>query len=373
MAGTGRARLQPATLAAQALGRVDARTGAIVPGIEPATTFLRDPDGGYGSGHIYARADNPTFAHAEELLSELEGGAASLLFASGTAAVMAVFQALDPGDHAILPRVMYWALRAWITEQAPRWGLDVELVDTTDLDALAAAVRPGRTRLIWLETPANPMWEISDIAAAAEIAHRAGARLAVDSTVATPVLTRPLALGADLVMHSATKYLNGHSDVIAGTLTTAVEDEWWARIKTIRVRQGGILGSFEAWLLLRGMRTLYLRVRHAGAAALRIAQHLAGASGGRGGALSGAAGFPGPCPGGPADAGWLRRHAVDPRPRRRVGGDRDGRPGRALEARHLARWRREPDRAPRQHRGARPRRCRATCCACRSGSRSRRT
>ena len=137
-------------------------------------------------------------------------------------------------------------------------------------------MRPGRTRLVWLETPANPSWEISDIAAVAEIAHRAGARLAVDSTVATPVLTRPLALGADLVMHSATKYLNGHSDVIAGTLTTAVDDEWWARLKTIRVRQGGILGSFEAWLLLRGMRTLFLRVRQSSAAAQHVAEHFVG-------------------------------------------------------------------------------------------------
>ena len=157
---------------------------------------------------------------------------------------------------------MYWALRDWLLEQAARWGLEVELVDTTDLDALAAALRPGRTRLVWLETPANPTWEISDIAAAAEIAHRAGARLAVDSTVATPVLTRPLALGADLVMHSATKYLNGHSDVIAGTLTTAPQDEPGGRgSRPCARRQGGILGSFEAWLLLRGMRTLYLRVR----------------------------------------------------------------------------------------------------------------
>ena len=271
-----RAPLHPATLAAQALGRVDPRTRAIVPGIEPATTFLRDADGGYRSGRTYGRADNPTFEPAEALLTALEQGAASMLFASGTAATMAVFQALGPGDHALLPRAMYWALRAWVLEQAPRWGIEVELVATSDLDAVAAAIRPGRTRLVWLETPANPSWEISDIAAVAEIAHRAGARLAVDSTVATPVLTRPLALGADLVMHSATKYLNGHSDVIAGTLTTAVDDECWARLKTIRVRQGGILGSFEAWLLQRGMRTLFPRVRQSSAAALHVAEHFVG-------------------------------------------------------------------------------------------------
>jgi cystathionine gamma-synthase len=160
-------------------------------------------------------------------------------------------------------------------DHGSRWGLAIEPVDTTDLDALAAALQPGRTRLVWLETPANPLWEISDIAAAAELAHRAGARLAVDSTVATPVLTRPLALNADLVMHSATKYLNGHSDVIAGTLTTAREDEWWDRLKSVRARQGGIAGSFEAWLLLRGMRTLFLRVRHCCQSAQLVAERMA--------------------------------------------------------------------------------------------------
>jgi cystathionine gamma-synthase len=154
--------------------------------------------------------------------------------------------------------------------------LQVELVDTTDLGALAAAVRPGRTKLVWLETPANPLWHVTDIAGAAAIAHRAGARLAVDSTAATPVLSRPLALGADLVMHSATKYLNGHSDVVAGTLTTRVKDALWERIRTIRASQGGILGSFEAWLLLRGMRTLFLRVRQSCRSAQALAEHLSG-------------------------------------------------------------------------------------------------
>ena len=269
-------RWSPSTLAAQALGRVDTRTRALVPGIEPATTFLRDADGGYESGRIYGRADNPTFDPAEDLLSELEGGAASLLFASGMAAATAVFQALAPGDHVVVPNVMYWGLRNWLLDDARRWGLEVEPVDTTDLAALAAVVRPGRTRLIWLETPANPLWGTSDIAAAAEIAHRAGARLAVDSTVATPVLTRPLGLGADLVMHSATKYLNGHSDVVAGALVTSTEDEWWARLKSVRYRQGGVLGSFEAWLLLRGMRTLFVRVRHACRSAQTLAEHFAG-------------------------------------------------------------------------------------------------
>src|SRR5262249_45752862 len=142
------------------------------------------------------------------------------------------------------------------------------------LDALRAAVRPGATRLVWIETPANPLWSVTDIAAAAAIAHKAGALLAVDSTAATPVLTRPLALGADLVMHSATKYLNGHSDVIAGSLTTGRGDEFWQRLVTERSGGGAILGSLEAFLLLRGMRTLYLRVERACHSAQHIAERL---------------------------------------------------------------------------------------------------
>ena len=265
----------PATLAAQALGKIESGTGALVPGIAPASTFQRDPDGLYRSGYSYARPENPTFRHAEELLTALEGGADSMLFASGMAAATAVFQCLKPGDHALVPRVMYWGLRAWLLDHCVRWGLAIEQVEMSDLTAVAAALRPGITRLVWLETPANPMWQITDIAAVAELAHRAGAVVAADSTVATPILTQPLALGADLVMHSATKYLNGHSDLIAGTLTTARDDDWWARLKLVRHKQGGILGSFEAWLLLRGMRTLDLRVRHCCRSALALAERLA--------------------------------------------------------------------------------------------------
>jgi cystathionine gamma-synthase len=151
----------------------------------------------------------------------------------------------------------------------------VDFVDAASPDALAQAVCPGRTRLVWIETPANPLWTVTDIAGAAAIAHQAGAMLAVDSTAATPVLTRPLALGADLVMHSATKYLNGHSDVVAGSLTAARADEFWARLVAARSGGGAILGSFEAYLLLRGMRTLFPRVERACHSAQRIAEALA--------------------------------------------------------------------------------------------------
>lgn len=267
--------LRPETLAAHALGRVDETTGAIIPPLHASTTYERDGDLGYSRGRCYSRADNPTYDAAADTLTALEGGAHTLLFASGMAAASAAFLALDPGDHVVVPRVMYWALRAWLLGFASRWGLEVEVVDTSDLAAVEAALKPGRTKLVWLESPANPLWSVSDIAAIARLAHGAGARLAVDSTIATPVLTRPLELGADIVMHSATKYLNGHSDVVAGTLTTAQEDSYWARIKAVQVQNGAVLGPFEAWLLQRGLRTLYPRVRWQSDSALALAESLA--------------------------------------------------------------------------------------------------
>jgi cystathionine gamma-synthase len=270
----GSPRLARETLAAQALGRIDPTTRALVPAIHPSTTFERDKDGGYSSGRGYTRPHNPTYDEAEELLAKLERGQACLLLASGMAAGTAVFQALLPGDHVIASRVMYWALRTWLVDFGVSWGLDVEFVDTSDVDALTAATRPGRTKLIWLETPANPLWSVSDIAAVARIAHDAGARLAVDSTVATPVLTQPIELGADLVVHSATKYLNGHSDVLAGAIVTARVDGFWQRIRAWRRDGGAVLGPFEAWLLLRGMRTLFVRVPRTCESALAIARHL---------------------------------------------------------------------------------------------------
>src|SRR5579871_2852036 len=211
----------PATMAAQALGWIDEQTKALIPPVHCATTFIRDPDNQYRAGYSYGRTTNPTFVQPEALLAKLEGGAACLTFASGMAAATAVFLALQPGDHVVAPQVMYWGLRKWLTTFATEWGLAVDLVDAGDLDAIKQALRPGQTKLLWLETPANPTWVITDLAAAAALAHAAGARVAVDSTVAAALLTHPLALGCDLVMHSATKYLNGHTDVVAGALVTA--------------------------------------------------------------------------------------------------------------------------------------------------------
>ncbi len=267
--------VRPESLAAQALGWIDPVTKAISPAIHASTTFIRDEDNQYRNGRGYARADNPAFDQAEALIAQLERGSQAALFASGMAAATALFQSLAPGDHVVAPKVMYWSLRNWLMSFATPWGLKVELVDMSDPAAVRVAVKPGRTKLVWIETPANPLWTITDIAATAALAHAAGARVAVDSTVATPVLTRPLELGADLVMHAATKYLNGHSDVLAGVLVTKNDDDFWQRVKTVRASIGGTLGSFESWLLLRGMRTLYLRVRCASESAQRIAEHFA--------------------------------------------------------------------------------------------------
>ena len=267
--------LHPATIAALALGWTDASTGAVVLPVHLATTFLRDPDNQYRRGRSYGRADNPSYDQPQALLTALEGGVDSLLFSSGMAAAAAVFQSLPRGSHVVAPRVMYWGLRSWLRNFAESWGIETDFVDATSIDALRAAIEPGRTRLVWVETPANPLWSITDIVGAAQIAHRAGALLAVDSTAATPVLTRPLALGADIVMHSATKYLNGHSDVIAGSLTTACKDAFWERICAARSGGGAILGGFEAYLLLRGMRTLFPRVERACRSAQHIAERLA--------------------------------------------------------------------------------------------------
>lgn len=265
---------KPATIAAQGLGWIDEVTRAVSPPLHASSTYIRDPDNQYRSGRDYIRADNPAFDQPEAVLAALEGGAGAALYASGMAAATSVFLALKPGDHVVAPRVMYWGLRNWLMTYATSWGLHVELVEMSDLAAVKTAMRKGATKLVWLESPANPMWGITDLAAVAEVAHAAGARVASDSTVSTPVLTRPLELGADLVMHSATKYLNGHSDIIAGALVTRADDEHWQKIKVLRAQMGATLGSFESWLLLRGMRTLYPRVRTACANAMVLAERL---------------------------------------------------------------------------------------------------
>lgn len=268
--------LSPATLAARALGGVEPGTRALVPPIHPSAAYARAADGSYPGGHRYTRDQNPGYARVEALLAALEGGADALLFASGMAAGAAVFDTLEAGAHVLVPERMYGSMRGFAFGFGRRRGLAVEAVPNGELDALRAALRPGRTRLVWLESPSNPMGAITDLAAAAEIAHGAGAIAVADGTLATPILCRPLELGCDLVMHSATKQLNGHSDVLAGALVTAEEDALWERIRTDRGERGAVLGPFETWLLQRGLRTLALRVPASARGAQRVAEHLAG-------------------------------------------------------------------------------------------------
>jgi cystathionine gamma-synthase len=265
----------PSTDCAQALHTFDPVSGGIIPPLQPSTTFARGPDYQLVAGRVYTRDESPTVEPAEKLLARLEGGAGAMLFASGMASATAVFRALlRPGDHVVVSDVMYFGLRAWIKRMTAQWNVDLDLVDASRPDELRRVVRRGKTRIVWVETPANPTWDVVDLAAAAEVAHQAGALLAVDSTVATPVHTRPIEHGADIVMHAATKYLNGHSDVLAGALVTAKADDAWQALRQYRHDDGACLGPFEAWLLLRGMRTLYPRVEKQSATALELARRL---------------------------------------------------------------------------------------------------
>jgi cystathionine gamma-synthase len=260
------------TLAASALGAGEPTTRALTPAIHVATTYIRDEDSNYSTGFVYGRSDNVSIHQAEALIAELEQASEAMLFSSGTAAATAVFLSLAP-THVVAPKVMYWGLRQWLRD-LPRYGHEVTFVDMSDLDAVRTAIIPGKTGLVWIETPSNPMWTITDIRAVSACAHLAGATVCVDSTVSTPVLTRPLDCGGDLVVHSATKYLNGHSDVVAGVIATDRRDAAWARIKDVRQRLGAFLGPFDAFLLLRGLRTLDLRIRAQCQTAALLAERL---------------------------------------------------------------------------------------------------
>ena len=267
-------KLKRSTLAAQALGWRDSITGSLVPPLIASAPYERAADGSYIAGRIYTRDQNPTYDQAEALLAELECGAGAMLFSSGMAAATTVLETLESGSHVVAQRNMYWTIRRWLEELAAAGRISLDLVPNGNLECLKSVIRPGETKIVWIETPANPTCEITDIAASAEVAHAGGARVVVDSTLATPVLCQPLEWGADLVMHSATKQLNGHSDVLAGALVTKVADDLWARIGHDRASRGAVLGPFEAWLLLRGMRTLFLRVPTAARNAFRVAELL---------------------------------------------------------------------------------------------------
>ncbi|MBR0666252.1 aminotransferase class V-fold PLP-dependent enzyme [Roseomonas hellenica] len=265
--------LSPRTLAARGPRFQESPTRALTPPIDVATTYIRDADNGYPMGRVYGRSDNASVQHAEAQIAALENARSAMLFNSGMAAAAAVFMALDP-THVVVPTLMFRGLQRWL-RGIGRHGHELTAIDMADTGAVRQAIRPGRTGLVWIETPSNPLWTITDIAAVAACAHDAGALVCADSTVATPVLTRPLDLGADIVMHSATKYLNGHSDVVAGVLAVRRPGALWSRIQEFRSQQGAVIGPFDAWLLARGLKTLDLRVREQSRSAALLAARLA--------------------------------------------------------------------------------------------------
>jgi cystathionine gamma-synthase len=251
-----------ATRAIHAGQEADATTGAVVPPIFAVSTYKQDGVGGLRSGYEYSRSANPTRTALETCLAALEGGARGLAFASGLAAEDTLLRTLcGPGDHVIIPGDAYGGTYRLFARVHARWGLDFSAVPQQDLAAVRAALQPN-TKLIWCETPTNPLLGVSDIAALAQIAHAAGALLAVDNTFASPYLQQPLALGADIVHHSTTKYLGGHSDVVGGALVVA-DPELGAQLTYHQNAIGGVAGPFDAWLVLRGAKTLAVRMdRH---------------------------------------------------------------------------------------------------------------
>lgn len=251
---------------------VDPATGAVAPSIHLSTTFERKPD--YSpEGYIYGRSSNPNREQLEACLAALEGGAAAFAFSSGSAAAAAVFQSLKPGDHVIVSRDAYHGVLRILREVMTGWELEVSYVDSSDLGAVRSAVTAA-TRLIWVESPSNPLLKITDLAAVADIAHKVGARAVCDSTFATPALQHPLAFGMDLVMHSATKYLGGHSDVIGGALVAREAGPWAERLRFLQGTVGAVPAPFDCWLILRGVATLGVRLRAQCESALTLARHL---------------------------------------------------------------------------------------------------
>ncbi len=264
------------TRIAQALHFVEDGTGAVTPAIQPAATYARDEDYQVRRPYWYRRDGSQTTAQAEAVIAELEGAKESLLFSSGMSACTAVIDHLPTGAHVVAPKVMYHGVLAQLQSAAAKGRISLSDYTAGNLNELAAAVRPGETALVWVETPNNPNWEVTDIAAAAEIAHAAGAKLMTDCTGTPPCMTRALDFGADFSFHSATKYLGGHSDVTAGVLSVRQTGDFWDDIALIRKLQGTVLQSFDAWLLIRGMRTLFLRVEKACKNAMAVATHFDG-------------------------------------------------------------------------------------------------
>lgn len=264
------------TIAIHAGMHVDPETGAIAPPIHLSTTFERDLAGAASRGYGYVREGNPTQTRLEEALAAIDSAAGALAFGSGMGAAAALLQAVPAGSHVVLPADSYYAVRALAAEFAPQWNLSVDVVDMEDPAAVERTFRDD-TRLVWIETPSNPLLKVIDISAVARLAHERGAMAVVDGTFATPALQRPIELGADIVLHSTTKYLGGHSDVQGGALTFARRDDLFQRVEQVRVLTGGVASPFNSWLVMRGIRSLAARMRvhseNARALASFLSQH----------------------------------------------------------------------------------------------------
>ena len=263
------------TIAVHSGRSIDPVTGAITPPIHMSTTFEREADGSYPHGFVYGRTGNPSRKLLEECVRDLEGGVAAAAFGSGMAAIMSVFQALSPGDHVIAPRDIYHGTARLLREVLARWNLDTSFVDMTDIDEVRQAIISS-TRLLIIETPSNPLLKITDIAAMAEVARQRGITCVCDNTWASPVLQRCLDLGADLVVHSTTKYLGGHGDVTGGVVVSARQDGLFEEISRIQQQGGAVPSPFDCWLVLRGIRTLPYRMRAHSENAAKVATFLNG-------------------------------------------------------------------------------------------------
>jgi cystathionine gamma-synthase len=254
----------------------DPTTGAVVPPIHLTTTFVQDGIGGFRNGYEYARGGNPTRDSLQELLASLEGGTKAFSFASGLAAEDTILRALlAPGDHVLMGNDVYGGTHRLVNRVFVPWGVSLSTADFSDLDAVRAAIRPDATKVLWVETPSNPLMKISDIAALVEIGHAAGAIVVVDNTFATPYLQRPLSLGADVVVHSTTKYLGGHSDVLGGAVIVN-DDSLAEKIGFLQFGVGAVSGPFDAWLTVRGIKTLAVRLDRHSSNAQSIAESLVG-------------------------------------------------------------------------------------------------
>ena len=265
--------LSISTKIAQALHFSDPETGSVVPSIDHSATYSRDENYEPRQAYWYRRDGNKTTQLAEEIISELESANASLLFSSGMSACTAVLEMLPAEAHIAVPRVMYHGVLGQIQNFASKNRIRVDYYEAGDLASMESIIKNGVTQLVWVETPNNPNWEVTDISSASELAHKAGAKLIVDATATPPTMTKSLDLGADISFHSATKYLNGHSDIAAGALSFNQQSSMYENLFTIRKLHGTVLNSQDAFLLIRGLRTLFLRVEKNSQNAMLLAKH----------------------------------------------------------------------------------------------------